>query len=74
MNDPQISKKKLLFTKEEKKQFFKYLSSRKGTIPYELISDYDSLSIVPDEDFFKLHEFYSNLKDSVLSEEDYENV
>ena len=51
-----------------------YLSSGKGTIPYELISDFDSLNISPNKDFFEMHEFYSNMKNSVLSAEDYENV
>ena len=32
------------------------------------------LSISPDKDFFELHQFYSNMKDSVLSTEEYENV
>ena len=52
-----------------------YLSSGKGTIPYELVSDFDSLSIAPDDgEFFKMHQFYSSMKDSILSEEEYENV
>ena len=72
--DPNLSKKLLFCTKEEKHWVLEYLFSGKGTIPYELVSDSDSLSIVPDDEFFKLHQFYSSMKDSVLSEEEYENV
>ena len=51
-----------------------YLSSGKETIPYDLISDFDSLNISPGKDSFPIHNFYSNMKDSVISGEDYENV
>ena len=74
MKDPNLSKKFPFFTKEEKKWVLKYLSSGKGTIPYELISDFDSLSIAPEDEFFKPHQFFSSMKDSVLSEDEYENV
>ena len=74
MKDPNLSKKFLFCTKEEKKWVLEYLSSGKGTIPYELISDFDSLSIAPDDEFCKPHQFYSSMKDSVLSEDEYENV
>ena len=50
------------------------MSSGKETIPYELITTSDSLSISPDKEFFELHQFYSGMKDSVLSTEEYENV
>lgn len=45
------------------------------TIPYKLVSDFHSLSIARDDgDFLKPHQFYSNMKDSFLSDEEYENV
>ena len=48
-----------------KKWVLEYLSSWKGTIPYELITDNDSLDIAPDnEDFFHSHQFFLGLKDS----------
>ena len=50
------------------------MSSRKGTISYELITNFDSLSISPDKEFSEPHQFHSSMKDSVLSAEDYENV
>ena len=61
-------------TKDEKTWILEYLSSGKGIIPYELVSAFDSLSLVLDEEFFKPHLFYSSMKDSVLSDKDYENV
>ena len=39
-----------------------------------MISDFDSLNIVPDKEFFLPHQFHSSMKDSVLSEEEYQNV
>ena len=51
-----------------------YISSGKGTIPYQLISDFDSLNISPEKEFLSYDNFYSHLKDSMISEEDYENV
>ena len=74
MSDRVLSKRFLFCTKDEKKWVLDYLSSGKGTIPYELISDFDSLNIVPDKEFFLPHQFYSSMKDSVLSEEEYQNV
>ena len=51
------------------------MSTRKGTIPNEVITAYDSLDIVPDDgEFFLPHNFYSSLKDTTMSNEEYENV
>ena len=61
-------------TKDEKKWVLDCLSSGKSTIPYELITDFDSLNIVPDKEFFLPHQFYSSMKDSTTSEEEHENV
>lgn len=41
---------------------------------YELVSDFDSLFIVPDEEFFKAPQFDSSMKGLVLSQKEYENV
>ena len=52
-----------------------YLSTGKGTIPYEMIIRYDSLDIKPENgEFFLPHQFYSILKDNILTDEEYENV
>ena len=51
------------------------MSTRKGTILNEIITAYDSLDIVPDDgEFFLPHNFYSSLKDTKMSNEEYENV
>ena len=51
------------------------MSTRKGTIPNEIITAYDSLDIVPDDgEFFLPHNFYSSLKDTKMYNEEYENV
>ena len=73
--DSQLSERFLLCMEEEKQWTLNYLLSGKGTIPYELTTEYDSLDIVLDNgDFFLPHSVYSNLKDTVLSDEEYENV
>ena len=74
LKNENFSKKFLSLDKKDREWVLEYLSSGKGTIPYELMTDYDSPNISPDKDFFDRHQFYSNMKDSVLSTEDYENV
>ena len=74
LSDPVLPKRFLFCTKDEKKWVLDYLSSGKGTIPYELITEFDSLNIVPDKEFFLPHHFYSSMKDSTISDEEYENV
>ena len=61
-------------TKKEKKWVLDYLSSGKGTISYELITYFYSLNITHDKKFFLPHQFYSSMKDSTISGQDYENV
>ena len=59
-NDPKLAKKYLSCTEEEQKWILDYQSTGKGTIPYEMITRYDSLDIVPENDqFFLPHQFYS---------------
>ena len=56
--DSTFSQTFLLCTAEEKKWVLDYLLSGKGTISYELITQYDSLDIVPDVgNFFLLSPF-----------------
>ena len=74
LSDPVLSKRFRLCTKDEKKWVLDYLSSGKGTIPYDLITELDSLNIVPEKEFFSPHHFYSSMKDSTISDEEYENV
>ena len=47
----------------------------KDNIPYEMITRYDSLDITPENgQFFLPHQFYSSLKDSTMTDEEYGNV
>ena len=72
--DPILSKRFRLYTKDENKWVLDCFSSGKGTVPYKLISRFDSLNIVPDKEFFLPHHFYSCVKDSTISDEEYESV
>ena len=74
MSDLVLLKRFRLCTKDKKKWVLDYLSSGKGTIPYELITDFDSLNIVPDKEFFLPHQFHSSMKDSTISDKEYENT
>ena len=67
---------KLIFLSEEdEKWVLDYLCSGKGTIPYQMITNFDSLNITPDgEDFLPYENFYSCLKEENISKKDYENV
>ena len=51
-----------------------YLSSGKGTIPYQMITDFDLLNFKPEKDLFDHENFYSCLKEDSISIEEYENV
>ena len=50
------------------------MSSGKGTIPYQMINDFESLKITPKDEFFDQKDFYSSLKEKNISDEEYENV
>ena len=67
LNDPKLSRKFLSLNEADRDWILSYLSSGKGIIPYKLKTDFDSVSISPDKDFFEVHHFYSDMKDSVLS-------
>ena len=52
-----------------------YLSSGKGTVPFEVITKYDSLDISPEEgNFFLPYHFCSHLTDTIFTTEEYELV
>ena len=43
---------------------------QEGTIPYEMITKYNSLDISPEEgNFFLPHHFYSSLKETLITDE-----
>ena len=57
----------------QRKRVLDIVSSGKGIIPYEMIINAESLSIKPENDFFNKSEFYSQLKNKAVSDEDYQN-
>ena len=49
------------------------MSDGKGVIPYEMIIDMHSFFITPENNFREKTEFYSDLKQSAVNDDDYEN-
>ena len=67
--DPSLARKFNICTKEDQEWILHDLSIGKGTVPYEMITRYNSLDISPEEGkFFQQHEFYSHLKDDIMPE------
>ena len=51
-------------SKEDEKWVLDFLASGKGMIPYELITDFESLNLRPPEGFFfSYNDFYLSLKE-----------
>ena len=69
-----LAKKLMYLTNEDEQWVLDYLSSGKGMIPYQMITDLNSLKIAPKEDFFFKKDFYSELKEKDISDEEYQNV
>ena len=59
---------------EQENWVLDYLTSGKGVIPYQMITDLDSLKKVPTGDFFEKQDFYSSLKEKDISDQYYEDV
>ena len=73
--DKNLAKKFSSCTKEDQERVLSYLSAGKGTILYEMITRHDSLNIKPEDgNFFLLHHFYSSLKDTTMTDEEYKNT
>ena len=73
--DENLTRKFNLCSKEGRQWMLDYLPTGKGKIPYEMITRFDSLDISPDDgNFFLTHDFYSSLKDEIMTNEEYENV
>ena len=49
------------------------MSEGKGVIPYEMIIYMQSFLITPEKDFWEKTEFYSELKQSAVNDDDYQN-
>ena len=69
-----LAEKLMFLTDEDEKWVLDYLSSGKRMIPYQMIEDFDSLQIVPEDGFFKYEDFYSSLKEKNIILEEYESV
>ena len=57
---------------KKKEKILEIVSERKGVIPFEMIIDMQSFFITPEKDFWEKTEFYSDLKQSVVNDNDYE--
>ena len=69
-----LAEKLLFLTEEDEKWVLDCLSSGKGMISYQMITEFDSLQIKPEDGFFKYEDFYSSLKEKNISLEEYENI
>ena len=58
---------------QKKHKYLEIISTGKGIIPYELIINMESFFIIPDQDLWEKTEFFSELKQSVVNDEDYEH-
>ena len=65
----------MFLTEKDEEWVLDYLSSGKGMISYQMITDFNSLEIKPEHGgFFKHSDFYSSLKERNIRDEKYENV
>ena len=60
-----LAERLLFFYEKDEKWILDYLASGKGMIPYQMISDFNSLNITPKKDFFEYEKFYSTLKEKI---------
>ena len=58
---------------QKKDKILEIISTGKGTIPYELSIDMESFFITPDQEFWEKTKFFSEVKQSVINNEDYEH-
>ena len=75
LNDQKPAKNINECTEEDQESVLIYSSSGKVVIPYEMITTFDSLDISPEENqFFLPHQFYSCLKEMIITNKDNEAV
>ena len=58
---------------KNKEKVLEIISEGKGIIPYEIILDMESIFIKPKNEFWEKTEFFSELKQSAVNDDDYEN-
>ena len=64
-----------ILTHENKMWVINYLSSGKGVLPYEMIKTWEDLNEKSTvEQLFSKTNFYSSLKNSIISDEEYEDI
>lgn len=74
-NNPNLSSKFNLCVVDEQDWVLQCLLGGKGTIPYEIIPDFNSLNITPEpNELLKKYQFNSDFKDGTISDQEYENV
>ena len=75
-NFKRIIAHKLIYCNEKQEDWvLDYLTSGKGIIPYEIITNLDSLKLTTKNgDFFEKIDFYSSLKEKNISDKEYEDV
>ena len=59
---------------EIKEWILDYLSGGKGVNIYEKMKSLEDLNCLLENEFFSKTQFYSSLKNEIISEEEYENV
>ena len=59
--------------KSDQEKILNIIESGKGVMPYEKIINIESLQLIPQNEFFDHTEFYSSLKQSNVTKEEYEN-
>ena len=58
---------------KKKEKILELISEGKGIIPYEIIVDMESFFVKPENDFCEKTDFFSELKQRVVNDENYEN-
>ena len=61
---------------DDKEWILDYLAKGKGTLPYQKITEFNSLLArpPPGEEFFNKDDFYSTLREKTIDDQDYEDV
>ena len=58
---------------KKKEKILEIISEGKGIIPYEIILDMESFFIKQENEFWEKTELFSELKQSAVNDDDYEN-
>ena len=59
---------------KKKEHILNNVSSGKGVIPYEIITNMESFFLRPEKEFWEKAEFYNKLKQKAVDDEEYENA